>query len=308
MRICSLLPSATDILFALGLGDDIVAVTHECDVPAGAQPIPAITQSTVVADGLDSHEIDRHVSAAAHAGSSLYLLDQTKLEECDPELIITQELCEVCAIGYRHVAAAVRQLDGAASQKRTILSVEPQTLAQMLEAILRIGEAAGVRERAVRLVADMRARLDAIGAVAATATSRPRVLAMEWLDPPYTAGHWVPEMIRLAGGHDELGRDGGFSYQISWEDVAKYEPEILVLIPCSFDLERTVDEAASLGRVPTWPGLPAVRNGRVYAVDGGRYFSRHSPSVVDGLAILAEIFHPELFPRLTPTTAWRRLV
>src|SRR5262249_28694890 len=195
------------------------AVTHECDVPAGTQPIPAITRSTVTAGGLDSQAIDRHVSEAAHAGSSLYVLDQARLEACDPELIITQELCEVCAIGYRHVAATVRQLDGAADKKRTILSVEPQTLPQILEAILRIGEAAGVRERAVRLVADMRARLDAIDAVAATATFRPRVLAMEWLDPPYTAGHWVPEMIRLAGGHDELGRDGGFSYQIAWEDV-----------------------------------------------------------------------------------------
>jgi len=307
MRICSLLPSATDIVFALGLGDDIVAVTHECDLPAGAKPIPAITRSQVAADTLDSREIDRHVTAAAHGGSSLYVLDHTRLETLDPELIITQELCDVCAIGYQQVAAAVRRLDGAAAGKRTILSVEPQTLPQVLEAIVRIGEAAGVRDRAVRLVDDMRGRLDAIGAVTARATSRPRVLAMEWLDPPYTAGHWVPEMIRIAGGQDDLGRHGGFSYEITWDEVVKYEPEILVLMPCSFDLERTVRDAAPLRRLASWQRLPAVRNRRVYAVDGGRYFSRHSPAIVDGVAILGEIFHPGLFPRQAPAPAWRSI-
>jgi iron complex transport system substrate-binding protein len=306
MRICSLLPSATDIVFALGLGDDLVAVTHECDVPAGARAVPAITRSTVASDIVDSREIDRHVTAAAHGGSSLYVLDHVRLEACDPELIITQELCEVCAIGYQHVAAAVRRLDGAAT-KRTILSVEPRTLPEILDVIVRIGEAAGVRDRAIRLVEDLRGRLDAIGALAGTATSRPRVLAMEWLDPPYTAGHWVPEMIRLAGGHDDLGRPGDFSYEITWDEVVKYEPDVLVLMPCSFDLERTVRDAAPLRRLPSWPRLPAVQQGHVYAVDGGRYFSRHGPSIVDGVAILAEIFHPELFPRHAPARGWRHL-
>lgn len=307
MRICSLLPSATDILFALGLDNDIVAVTHECDLPPGARPIPVITRSTVASDTLNSREIDTHVTAAAHGGSSLYLLDHAMLEQCDPDLIITQELCEVCAIGYSQVAAAVRRLDDPSSRRRVLLSVEPQTLPQILEAIVRIGEAAGVRDRAVRLVQGMRERLDAIADVAGRVTTRARVLAMEWLDPPYTAGHWVPEMIHLAGGHDDLGRHGGFSYEITWDAVTKYDPEILVLMPCSFDLERTIRDAKPLRQFPWWDRLAAVRCGRIYAVDGGRYFSRHSPRLVDGVAILGEIFHPDLFPRRASASAWRRV-
>lgn len=307
MRICSLLPSATDILFALGLDNDVVAVTHECELPPGARPIPAITRSAMGSDTLNSREIDTHVTAAAHGGSSLYLLDHPMLEECDPDLIITQELCEVCAIGYQQVAAAVRRLDDTSSSRRVVLSVEPQTLPEILEAIVRIGEVAGVRDRALRLVHDMRERLDAIADVAGRAATHPRVLAMEWLDPPYTAGHWVPEMIQLAGGHDDLGRHGSFSYEITWDAIAEYDPEVLVLMPCSFDLERTLREAEPLRRLPWWNRLTAVRRGRVYAADGGRYFSRHSPRIVDGVEILGEMLHPELFPRRAADSAWRRL-
>ena len=307
MRICSLLPSATDILFALGLAEDIVAVTHECDVPPGTPVIPVITRTTLDSDTLASRDIDRHVTAAAHGGSSLYQLDHATLKTCDPDLIITQELCEVCAIGYQQVATAVRRLEDAASTKRIILSVEPQTLPQILDAIMRIGEAAGVRARATGLVGEMRDRLDAIGQVAARSNTRPRMLAMEWLDPPYTAGHWVPEMIRIAGGQDDLGRHGGFSYQITWDAVASYGPDVLVLMPCSFDLARTIRDAKPLSRLPEWQRLPAVQKARVYAVDGGRYFSRHGPRIVDGVAILGEILHPDLFPRRSPDAAWQRL-
>ena len=306
MRICSLVPSATDILVALGLRDHIVAVTHECEVPPGAK-IPVITHSTLQSKTLTSRDIDRHVTATTHSGSSLYLLDHAMLEQCDPDLIITQELCDVCAIGYRHVAAAVRRLDEAAGTKRVILSVEPQTLSQILEATLRIGEAAGVGDRAARLIQDMRRRIDAISEIGRRATRQPRVLAMEWLDPPYSAGHWVPEMIRLVGGHDEMGREGAFSCEITWDDVAKNDPEILILMPCSFDLERTLRDADPLTRHVWWTDLRAVRRGRVCAVDSGRYFSRHGPRIVDGLAILGEIIHPELFPRCAAENAWRQL-
>src|SRR6516165_8589083 len=185
MRICSLLPSATDILFALGLREDIVAVTHECDVPPGTPAIPVITRSTLASDTLASRDIDRHVSAAAHGGSSLYELDHTTLATCDPDLVITQELCDVCAIGYQQVATAVRRLEDTTSTKRSTLSVEPQTLPQILDVIVSIGETTGVRERAIRLVREMRDRLDAIGAATARSHICPRVLAMEWLDPPY---------------------------------------------------------------------------------------------------------------------------
>ncbi len=307
MRICSLLPSATDILFALELAEDIVAVTHECDVPPGTPAIPVITRSTLASDTLASRDIDRHVTAAAHGGSSLYVLDHATLATCDPDLVITQELCEVCAIGYQQVATAVRRLEDAPSTHRIILSVEPQTLPQILDAIIRIGEAAGVRDRAIRLVREMQVRLDAIGEVAAQSNTRPRVLGMEWLDPPYTAGHWVPGMIRIAGGRDDLGRHGGFSYQITWDDVARYGPDVLVLMPCSFDLARTIRDAKPLSLRPEWQRLPAVQKARVYAVDGGRYFSRHGPRIVDGVAILGESLHPDLFPRRAPDGAWQRL-
>jgi len=306
MRICSLVPGATDILIALGLRDDLVAVTHECELPPGAN-IPVITRSTLQSEALTSRDIDRHVTATAHSGSSLYLLDHAMLEKCDPELIITQELCDVCAIGYQHVADAVRRLDERADTKRVVLSVEPQTLSQILEATLRIGEAAGVSDRAAGLVDDMRRRIDAIGQVGRRAMTKPRVLAMEWLDPPYTAGHWVPEMIRIAGGQDDLGRHGGFSYQITWSDVVRYEPDVVVLIPCSFDLARTIREATPLSRLPEWQHLPAVQKERVYAVDGGRYFSRHGPRIVDGVAMLGEILHPDLFMRRSSADAWQQL-
>jgi iron complex transport system substrate-binding protein len=304
MRICSLIPSATDILVALGLRDHIVAVTHECELPPGAE-IPVITRSTLQSKTLSSRDIDRHVTATAHSGSSLYILDHALLEKCDPDLIITQELCDVCAIGYRHVAAAVRRLEESAGTKRVVLSVEPQTLSQILEATLRIGEAAGVSDRAARLIHDMRQRIDAISQIGRRATTKPRVLAMEWLDPPYSAGHWVPEMIRLAGGHDEMGREGAFSCEITWDDVAKYDPDIIILMPCSFDLERTLRDVEPLTRLVWWTDLRAVHRKRVYAVDSGRYFSRHGPRLVDGLAILGEIIHPELFPRCAAESAWK---
>jgi len=307
MRICSLLPSATDILVALGLLDDLVAVTHECELPFGAKPIPVITRSTLESKTLSGRDIDTHVTTAAHSGSSLYLLDHAMLEKCNPDLIITQELCDVCAIGYRQVAAAVRRLDEAVGSKRVVLSVEPQTLSQVLEATLRIGEAAGVGDRAARLTYDMRRRIDAITETGGRATTRPRVLAMEWLDPPYTAGHWVPEMIRLAGGHDEMGLEGTFSREITWDDVAKCDPEILVLMPCSFDLERTLRDVEPLTHQVWWQNLPAVRSGRVCAVDSGRYFSRHGPRIVEGLSILGEIIHPELFPRCAVESAWQQV-
>lgn len=307
MRICSLLPSATDIVVALGLHDHLVAVTHECELPPGAPALPVITRSTLGAADRSSRDIHNHVTAAAHNGSSLYMLDQALLERCDPELILTQELCEVCAISYEHVATAVHRLDAGLPTKRTTLSLEPHTLADILETIVQVGEAAAVPERAVRLVDELRKRIDAITTVARAASTTPRVLAMEWLDPPYTAGHWVPEMIRLAGGRDELGREGAFSYEITWSDVTRYDPDIVVLMPCSFGLERTLQEAAALTRQSAWPSLAAVRAGCVFAVDGARYFSRHGPRVVDGLSILGEIIHPELFPRASAAEAWRRL-
>src|SRR5437762_13473732 len=201
MRICSLLPSATEIVLALGLGDHLVAVTHECDRPAGARPVPVITRSTVDHGTRGSREIHTHVTAAAHMGSSLYALDQEVLGRLDPDIILTQELCDVCAVSYDQVAEAVHRLDVTLPGKRTVLSLEPKGLAGILDVIEQAGDVTGVPERAAALIRELRARIDRVAAVAARATTRPRVFAMQWLDPPHSAGHWGPGVIRPAGGH-----------------------------------------------------------------------------------------------------------
>ncbi len=307
MRICSLLPSATEIVFALGLGDRLVAVTHECDLPAAAAPVPVITRSTMDHGTRGSRDIHNHVTAAAHSGSSLYSLDQELLERLDPDLILTQELCDVCAISYDEVAKAVHRLEVKLPGKRTLLSLEPRTLADILESIRQVGEATGVREHAAGLVRSLRQRMDRIASVARGVSTRPRVFAMEWLDPPYTAGHWVPEMIRLAGGRDEMSREGAPSVEVSWSEIAAYDPEVLVLMPCSFSLQRTLEELGKTRFPEAWSRLTAVRSGRVYVVEGATYFSRSGPRTVEGLEILAEIIHPELFPRTSPPEAWSQL-
>lgn len=307
MRICSLLPSATDIVLALGLGEELVAVTHECDLPAELGHLPVITRSRVGDARTSSRDIHNHVSAAAHSGSSIYTLDQALLERLDPDLILTQELCDVCAVSYEEVAEAVHRLALALPGQRTVLSLAPRALAGILETVQQVGAAARVPERAAALVARLRARIERVAAVADAATSRPRVFAMEWLDPPYTAGHWVPEMIRVAGGRDELSREGEFSVEVSWAQIAGYDADILVLMPCSFGLARTVEEFGRLALPDAWSQLSAVTSGQVYVVDSARYFSRASPRTIEGLEILAEIIHPEIFPRRSAPEAWQRL-
>jgi len=307
MRICSLLPSATEIVLALGLGDHLVAVTHECDLPPGARPVPVITHSTVDHGTRGSREIHTHVTAAAHRGSSIYALDQELLERLDPDIVLTQELCDVCAVSYDQVAEAVHRLDAKVPGQRTVLSLEPKGLAGILDVIEQVGDVTGVAERSAALIRELKARIDRVVAVAAGATTRPRVFAMEWLDPPYSAGHWVPEMIRLAGGHDEMSREGVPSVEVSWAQIAASDPEIILLMPCSFSLERTLEELGRIALPIVWSRLAAVKAGRAYAVDAAVYFSRSGPSTIDGLEILGEIIHPELFPRRSSADAWRPL-
>ena len=303
LKICSLLPSATEIVFALERGDKLVAVTHECDFPPEAARLPVITRSALDHRTQGSREIHNHISSAVHVGSSIYVLDQALLERLNPDLILTQELCDVCAVSYEIVEKAVHRLEG----HRRILSLEPTSLGGILETVKQVGEATGAQERAGAIVRELQERLDRIAARAQTASSRPRVFAMEWLDPPFTAGHWVPEMIRLAGGRDELAREGRPSSQIDWSRIADYDPEIIILMPCGFTLERTSEEFAGVTLPDEWLGLRAVRSKHVYAVNGSAYFNRPGPRIVEGLEILAEILHPELFPRMMPRGAWQRL-
>ena len=302
--ICSLLPSATEIVFALGLGDRLAAVTHECDFPPEAARLPVITRSTFDDhEPRRSHDIHTHISTAPHGGSSIYRLDQDLLQRLAPDLILTQELCDVCAVSYETVKQAVRRLPGPA----TILSLEPTTLQGILDTIRQVGEATDTSTRAESLVRELGEQADTIAVRARTASGRPRVFALEWLDPPFTAGHWVPELVRRAGGRDELAREGSPSTQIPWRRIADYDPEIIVLMPCGFTLDRTRKEFAHVALPKEWRGLRAVQTGRVYAVHGSAYFNRPGPRIIMGLQILAEIIHPEIFPRTTPPEAWQRL-
>ena len=299
MRICSLLPSSTEIVFALGLGDQLAGVTHECDYPAEAASKPAVTRSLIDHSGTSGAEIHRHVSEAVHAGSSIYALDQALLERIDPNLVLTQELCDVCAVSYGDVQQAVRLLPSDGDNERTVLSLEPTTLGAILDTITSVGEATGASERAAEVTAALRRRIDTVEATAAGVRHRPRLFALEWLDPPFIGGHWVPEMVRLAGGVDGLGREGHPSVQAAWAEI--------VLMPCGYHLGECVDEFRKTPMPPEWSRLAAVKSGGVYVVDGSSFYNRPGPRVVDGLEIMAEILHPEIFPRAHGESDWRRV-
>jgi iron complex transport system substrate-binding protein len=289
VRICSLLPSTTEIVYALDLGDDLVAVTHECDYPAAAATKPRITRSKVASERLNSREIDALVHDHLHDHRGLYHLDRDMLERLNPDLILTQELCDVCAVSYEAVQAAVRTLYG----ERTILSLEPTRLAEVLEAIGRVGGVTGREEAAAALVARLQQEIHEITAAVEDVAGRPRVACLEWLDPPWAGGHWVPEMVRLAGGEDPLGEAGSPSVRITWERVLNANPDVIVLMPCGFSVERALAEFDADSLPAAWRDLPAVRDGRVYAVNANAYFSRPGPRLVRGLRILAHILHPD---------------
>jgi len=281
MKICSLLPSATEILYSLDLGEEIVAVTHECDYPPGAESKVKITESVIDHGRLTSAEIDHHVASNIGRHGSIYTLKEDLLETIAPDLIVTQELCDVCAVSYKEVQHAARVLEG----RTKIVSLEPNTLDEVLETISLVGQLTGRKERAREAVKMLKARLDDVRQ-RLRGRARPCVYAMEWLDPPFSGGHWVPEMVAIAGGDEVLGKSGQKSERITREQILQAAPEIIVLMPCGFSLERTVDEYRRTDFLPGWTGA-------VYAVDGSSYFNRPGPRLVDGVEILAAIFHPE---------------
>ncbi|HEY1371973.1 MAG TPA: cobalamin-binding protein [Candidatus Binatia bacterium] len=301
MRICSLLPSATEIAFALGLGDDVVAVTHECDYPPEARKRRVVVKSAIDSTG-ESAAIDRTVRERVQAGRGLYALDLDGFRAARPDFIITQDLCEVCALDLNEVARAADTLP----HRPKIVSLAPTTLGDVLDDIARVGAAAGKESAAAALVADLRARIERVRELTSRSDTRPRVACVEWTDPIYPAGHWVPEMVEIAGGGDGLGNKGAPAKAVPWEDLRAYAPEVVVLMPCGFGLERAAAEAPALERLEGWRGLPAVKAGRVFAVDGSAYFNRPGPRLVDGVEILAALIHPEIFPA-APTGAARRL-
>ncbi|MEC8891575.1 MAG: cobalamin-binding protein [Chloroflexota bacterium] len=299
MRICSLLPSTTEIVCSLGLRDSLVGITHECDYPPGISNVPVVTESIIDHTNSTSIEIDRHISAAVHSGSGIYSIKDVVLNASKPDLILTQELCEVCAVSYSMVESSVKELKG----KQTVLSFEPTNLEGIFESIERIGHFTNVDDISKPLVKDLRSRVSHVAKRAAVANEKPHVLGLEWLDPPFIGGHWVPEMIGSAGGKDVIGLSEKPSRQISWQEASASNPEIVVLMVCGFDLSKTVAEFCSAKIGPFWDNF----EGSIFAADGSSFFSRPGPRIVDGLEILAEIIHPELFPRRHSEDDWVKM-
>jgi iron complex transport system substrate-binding protein len=303
MRICSLLPGATEIAFALGLGDDVVGVTHECDYPAEARQKPVVVRSLIDSNRMTSFEIDHWVSERLKSNQGLYMIDEERLREAAPDVILTQGLCDVCAIDYNEVVAASETL----AKKPKIVSLTPNCLTDVLDDVARVGEATRQRHKAERFVQGLEQRISVVRDRAAQLSTRPRIACLEWFDPIYAAGHWVPEMIDLAGGDDVLGQKGKPSEKIEWKQVVELAPDVIVLMPCGFDIQRTANEAATLVHLDGWHDLPAVKAGRVFAVNGHAFFSRPGPRLVDGLELLARIIHPEIFPMEKSPDAFQRI-
>ncbi|HEV8579202.1 MAG TPA: cobalamin-binding protein [Thermoanaerobaculia bacterium] len=285
MRIVSLVPNGTEILFALGAGDLVVGVSHECDFPEEARRRPVLTGSALH-PGMSAAEIDAAVSAQVGSGESLYTLDEERIAELAPDLIVTQQLCPVCAVSTEQVDGAVRPLPRCPE----VVSLDPKTIGDVFADIRRVGELTGRTVEASALLAELAQRLEAVRAAVA-GRPRPRVLALEWLDPPFAGGHWVPEMIALAGGIDVFGEPGGHSARLTWDRIAAADPDVIVVMPCGFDEAGAREQIATVADRPEWRSLRAVREERVHPVDANGCFSRPGPRLVDGIERLASLLH-----------------
>ncbi len=293
MRIVSLLPSATEIVCELGLGDQLVGVTHECDYPSFVRGLPKVTRTLIPHDA-SSREIDGLVRDRLKTERALYSLDLPTLEKLSPDLIVTQALCDVCAVAESEVTAAACSLPG----KPQVVNLEPTCLEEVYECLLAVGRAAGVEDRAHQTVAKLRNRADRVEKLSREIADHPRVVLLEWIDPPFCSGHWSPELVRIAGGVEVLGQSGQPSRTTTWSEIAEADPDIMVIACCGFDIERTRQDLPILTRYLGFEQLACVRSKEVYIVDGSAYFSRPGPRLVDSLEILAHVFHPDvhIFP------------
>lgn len=282
MRVASLLPSATEILFAIGAGDRVVGVTHECDFPAQARNLPHLTRSLLPAACTTAAAIDRHVRANVHSGSSLYALDEALLARLEPDLIVTQELCAVCAVSYEIVARAAKRLRG----DPRIVSLEPSCLEDVYANILTVGELVGAAGGAHALVATLRGRETALRARTARGT-RPRTLVLEWTDPPMSGGHWTPELVELAGGTPILAHPGANSQTLGWDAIVAADPDVVIVVPCGYDLSRAVEATRELETEARWCTLRAVRDKRAYVMDGNAFVNRPGPRLLESAEIFA---------------------
>jgi iron complex transport system substrate-binding protein len=295
VRICSLVPGATEILFALGLGDQVVGVTHECDWPPEAASRPPVTASLVETGDLTSAEIDRAVAVAAAEAKPLYAIDEETWAQVQADVVVAQELCDVCAVS----AETARALDV------EVIDFSPTTLDHVLASIIGLGVRFGAEAAADELTGGMRSRLDRVRAALAEVETYPRVFISEWLEPPYAAGHWVPDMVEIARGTEVAGMSGESSYRMRWSDVAALEPDVVLLAPCGFDLDRTLSEVVTLDLSANLLGTAARQESRVFAVDANANFSRPGPRLVDGVELLAYLLHPEAFS--DPGIPWSRV-
>ena len=302
-RIVSFLPSATEMTCALGLSDRLMGITHECDYPSEVRGKPIVVRNLLPIERMSQQEIDSAVRERLRNGLSLYEVDESLMQTIAPDLILTQDLCQVCAPSGNEVSQLVKSLPS----HPKILWLTPQSLEQIFDNLRELGQATDRLREAEAVIEAGRARLERIAAVTRAISCRPRVFCMEWIDPVYCSGHWVPEMVRIAGGTDELGRDGAYSVRIPWEDVLNWAPEVLIVMPCGFDLQKSAEQAQQLSAYPGWSDLPAVRAGLVYAVNANAYFARPGPRVLEGTELLAHIFHPDLFDWNGPSDAFCRL-
>lgn len=302
-RIVSFLPSATEMVCALGLEDQLVGITHECDYPSNIINKPVVVRNVLPVETMSQSEIDAAVSERLRTGQSLYQIDEELLRKLAPDLILTQDLCQVCAPSGNEVSQVLKALPS----RPDILWMTPKSIDEIFDNIRDLGEATDRSAQAGELIETGRRKLEEIEAATRNLSHRPRVFCMEWIDPVYCSGHWVPEMVRIAGGRDELGKEGSDSVRISWEDVQSWAPEVLIVMPCGFNLEKTIEQSAQVVNHRGWFDLPAVRNHKVYAVDANSYFARPGPRVAEGTELLAHLIHPEKFAWKGPATAFKLL-
>src|SRR5437660_3370273 len=291
MRIVSLLPSETEIVCALGLEDTLVGITHECDYPPSVAGKPRLTSSHISHETMTSAEIDHAVRSQLDGHGSIYHLDEARLRELKPDLILTQELCDVCAVSYKTVQRPARMFDAEVK----VVSLEPNTIADIFDNIRTVGRLTGREGEADDLIRGLSARLDHIREKTADIERRPRTLMLEWLEPPFAPGHWVPEQVAIAGGDHAFGKAGQRSVTTNANEIVAYSPEVIVLIPCGYYKEDILRQLPNARLPEGWNDLPAVRSGEVWATDATAYFSRPGPRIVEGAEILAKILHPEIF-------------
>lgn len=299
-RVVSLLPGATETVFALGAGCRLVGRSHECDRPPRARAAPAVTR-TLVHDHTPSGTLNREIQDRLHQALALFDVDLEALRRAAPDLIVTQTQCAVCAVDLSAVEAA---LEGWVGHRPDLVSVAPAGLDGVLDDIMRIGAALGRVDRAKTLVARLRRQIAAVGTITSGTIARPTLVCLDWIDPLMTAGNWLPELITLAGGISLFGTAGEHSPWLAWDDLRAADPDTVIVAPCGFDLHRARAEAASLARLPGWSGLRAVRTGRVFVADGNRDFNRPGPRVIETLEILTEILHPTLFAPRRHGSCW----